>query len=379
MAAEGTAGRRVGEHPLADIPDTLQVIDRIEHGAGIEDGDDAIAAVSAAALMAGAFDSVDAPVGHHADLQRNVRLRAAAVGNEGFFPVDHRAHGAAGLSCEQCRDQFDIERLGAASETATDKWLHHPNVRHVHVEDLRQHKMHVIRHLRGGMHGHTPAHRVVFGNRGMHFHLDLAHLGAIGRRLAHEIGLREPLIDIAKLEKHVTLKIAGLLFMQIDGIFRQRRMRREIGGQFPYFEFDEPECFLRSGVVNRCNGCHRFATIAHPLARHRMLAAGNGQHAKGFVAVGSGDHRRNARQLKSFRYVDLEYFGMSIRAAVDAAGQHAGGKNVGGIFGAAGYLLRTVDHRHIAADIADRGALVHGALPSPLSSAACRTASMIFT
>jgi hypothetical protein len=64
----------------------------------------------------------------------------------------------------------------------------------IHAEDLRQHQVHVIGHLRRGMHGHAFAHRVVSGDRGMHLHLVLADLGAIIGAFAHQIGLGEALL-----------------------------------------------------------------------------------------------------------------------------------------------------------------------------------------
>ncbi len=56
-----------------------------------------------------------------------------------------------------------------------------------------------------------------------------------------------------------------------------------------------------------------------------------------------------------------------------------GADDVGGVFGAAGYFLRPVDHRHVAADIVRRDGLVHGATPCVPSVTAYFTASMIFT
>ena len=60
VAAEGAARRRVGQHALADVLDVVEVVDRVQHRAGIEDRDDAVARVRAAALDAFAFDAGDA-------------------------------------------------------------------------------------------------------------------------------------------------------------------------------------------------------------------------------------------------------------------------------------------------------------------------------
>jgi hypothetical protein len=86
------------------------------------------------------------------------------MGDEGLLAVDHHAHAAAGAAREQRGDQLDVERFGAAAEAAADMRLDHADLRHVHVEDLRQHQVDVIGHLRAGMHGHALAHGVVFGD-----------------------------------------------------------------------------------------------------------------------------------------------------------------------------------------------------------------------
>src|SRR6516164_7980094 len=70
-------------------------------------------------------------------------------------------------------------------KTAADMRLDHADSRHVYVENLRQHQVHVIGHLGGGMNGHAIAHRVVIGDGGVHFHLVLTDLGAIVDALAH--------------------------------------------------------------------------------------------------------------------------------------------------------------------------------------------------
>src|ERR1019366_3196456 len=78
-------------------------------------------------------------------------------------------------------------------------------------------------------------------------------------------------------------------------------------------------------------------------------------------------------------YIDFDDLAVRMGAAIDAARQHSGLQNVGGIFGAAGYFFRPVDHRHIAADIVRRNHFVHGDTPCALRVAAYCTASMIFT
>ncbi len=192
----------------------------------------------AAALVAVAFDRGDAAVLAHADLEPDVGLRPAAMGDEGLLARRHQAHGAVSLARQQRRDQFDVQRLGAAAEAAADMRLDHADARHVHAEDLRQREVDVVGHLRGGMHGHAFAHRVVFGDGRVHFHLVLADLGAVIAALAHQIGLREALLDGAQLEQHVALDIAGLLVVQRDRAGRQRGLGRVVGRQFAHLELD---------------------------------------------------------------------------------------------------------------------------------------------
>ena len=143
----------------------------------------------AAALVAFAFDRGDAAVLAHADLEPDVGLRPAAMGDEGFLAVGDDAHFAARLARQQRGDDLEIQRLGAAAEAAADMRLDHADARHLHAEDLRQHQVHVVGHLRRGMHGHAVAQRVVFGDRRVQLHLLLADLGAVIGALAHQIGL----------------------------------------------------------------------------------------------------------------------------------------------------------------------------------------------
>ena len=112
---------------------------------------------------------------------------------------------------QQRRDQLDVEALGAAAEAAADERLDDADPRHVHVEDLGQHQVHVVGHLGGGMHGHAVAHRVVVGDRGVHLHLVLAHLGAIVGGLAHEIGRGKARRHVAQLEGTSRSRLPGFL------------------------------------------------------------------------------------------------------------------------------------------------------------------------
>ena len=333
----------------------------------------------AAALVAFALDGGDLAVLAHAELEPDIGLRPAAMGDEGLLAVDHHAHAAAGLAREQRRDQLDVEAFGAAAEAAADMRLDHADARHVHVECLRQHQVDVIGNLGAGMHRHAVAHGVVFGDRGVHLHLVLADLGAIVGALAHEVGVAQALLHAAELEQHVALDIAGLVRMDIARAVRHRRFGGVVGGQFTHLELDQADGSLGGGVVDRRDRRHRLAAIAHLVARHGMFAARDRQHAERLVAVGAGDDRLHARQLQRLGDIDRDDLGVRIGAAVDAPGQHARRDQIGGVFRPARDLLGPVDHRHIAADVVRRHDLVHGATPDALRSAAYFTASMIFT
>ena len=379
MAAEGAAGRRVGERAPADVFHIVQVVDRVKHRAGIEDRHHAVAAMRAAALVAIALDRGDAAILAHADLEPDVGLRSPAMGDEGLFARRHHAHGGIGLARQECGDQLDVQRLGATAETAADMRLDHADARHVHAEDLRQHQVHVVGNLCGRMHRHAVAHGIVFRDRGVHLHLVLADLGAVIRAFAHEIGFGEALRRRAKLEQDIAFDIAGLLLMQERGARRERVLRGVVGGQLAHHQLDAADRLARGGIVERGDGRNGLAAVAHFVARQRILAARDREHAEGLVAVGAGDDGHHAPDFQRLRYIDIDDLAVRIGTAVDAAGQLAGAKNVRGVFGAAGDLLRPVDHRHVRADVVRGCGFVHGAMPCRPSATANFTASMIFT
>src|SRR5262249_23534991 len=120
VPAKSAAGRRIGQNALAQILYIVQVVDGVEHGAGIKNGHDPVTAVRPAALIAFAFDGGDAAILLHADLETYVRFRPAAVGDEGFFSVHDQTNRAAAFTREQSGYQFNVERLRTASEAAAD-------------------------------------------------------------------------------------------------------------------------------------------------------------------------------------------------------------------------------------------------------------------
>src|SRR5215471_2659860 len=100
----------------------------------------------AAALDAFTLDRGDAAILAHPELEPDIGLRPAAMGDECLLAVDDHTNTAARLAGEQRRYQLNVQRFGATAEPAADIRLHHADPRHVHAEDLREHKMHVVRH-----------------------------------------------------------------------------------------------------------------------------------------------------------------------------------------------------------------------------------------
>ena len=82
VAAHRAAGRRVGVDAVAVVFHRRDVVEAVQQRAGIEDGDDAVAGVGAAALHHLAVAGGDAAVLAHAELQPNVGLGPAAMGEE---------------------------------------------------------------------------------------------------------------------------------------------------------------------------------------------------------------------------------------------------------------------------------------------------------
>ena len=229
------------------------------------------------------------------------------------------------------------------------------------------------------MNGHAIAHRVVIGDGGVHFHLVLTDLGAIVDALAHQIGRGKGGFDIAKFEQHVAFEIVRAVRMQRDRARRNGFLRGMVGGKLPNFQLDFAQRFLRRRIVDGRNRHNWLATIAHTITRQDVFGARDRQHAEWLVAFGTGDDRLDAWEFHRFGNVDLEDFGMRIRTAENASGEHSRDNKISGVFGTAGDLFRAVDHRHVAADVMRGQNVVHGVNPAAQSDAACFTASMIFT
>ena len=129
VAAHGAAGRQIGVDAIAVVFDRGNIVDALQQRAGIENGDDAVAGISAAALHHLAFAGGDPPVSAHAELEPDVGLRPRAVGEE-ILLARQLHHDLAGRGAgEQRGDDLEIQHLDARAETAADERLDHADAR----------------------------------------------------------------------------------------------------------------------------------------------------------------------------------------------------------------------------------------------------------
>ena len=87
VPAHGAAGRQIGIDPVAVVAQRRNIVDALQQGAGIKDGDDAVAGIGAAALHHLAGAGGDAAVALHAQPDLDVGLRPRPMGEEGLFPA----------------------------------------------------------------------------------------------------------------------------------------------------------------------------------------------------------------------------------------------------------------------------------------------------
>ena len=200
VPAHGAAGRQIGVDPVAVVFDRGNIVDALQQRAGIENGDDAVAGVSAAALHHLAFAGGHAPILAHAELQPDIGLRTGAMGDEGLFAGELHQHLAGGGAGQQRGDDLEIQRLDARAETAADERLDHADARGIHLQALRQHEVQVIADLRHGLHREAVGRRIVFGEARMRLDLRVIDLGAAEPLLAHQIGGSKTLADVAELD-----------------------------------------------------------------------------------------------------------------------------------------------------------------------------------
>src|SRR6266567_1314342 len=120
VPAHRAAGRRVGVDAIAAVFHRRHRVERVQQGAGVEDRDQAIAAVRATALDDLTVDRSDFAALLETDLQPDVGLGPTAMGEEALLARELHLHGPAGGACEQCSDHLEVEWLDPVAETAAD-------------------------------------------------------------------------------------------------------------------------------------------------------------------------------------------------------------------------------------------------------------------
>ena len=375
MPAHRSAGRQVRVDAIAVIFDRRDVVDAVQERARIEDGDDAVAGVGAAALGHFCFARRHAAVFLHAETDAHRSLRAGAVGDEILLARQLHHHLALGGAGEQRGDELEIERLHARAETAADERLDDPDLRLVHGEAARQHQMQVVRHLGDALHGEAAGEQIVFGERRMQLDLRVVDLRAVDIDLAHEIGFGEATRHVAERVVHLPFEIARLGVVDEDCARRKRGFRRVVGRQLPHLELDQIERALGGVRVDRRHRRNRLAAVAHLVARERIFVHRDRQHAIGVRAVRAGDDGDDAVKRARLRHVEPENLAMADRTAEDAADKRVGMVEIGRVARLAGDLLDAVDERNAPPQSLElRRNVVHRA-----ASAAVCTDSTIFT
>jgi hypothetical protein len=120
MPAHGAAGRRIGIDAITVVLHGRNVVQAVDQRTGVKNGDDAVAAIGAAALHHLAFAGGDTTIPGHADLHARVAFRATAMGEDGFLARELHAHGAAGCTRKEGNDDLEVECLDAGTEAAAD-------------------------------------------------------------------------------------------------------------------------------------------------------------------------------------------------------------------------------------------------------------------
>ena len=338
----------------------LEVVDRVEERARVEDGDDPVAGVGAAPLHALALDPGDAPVAAEADLEPHRLLRPTPVGDEGLLAGRHETHRAPRLAGEEGADELDVEGLGAAAEAAPDVGLDDADARLLHPQAAREHQVDVVGDLGARVHGEAPALGVVVREGRVHLHLGLADLRAAVGLLPHQIRSGEGRVHVPQLVLDVALDVAGALLVEVDGVRGERVLGRVVRRQLLRLDPDEGEGALRGRVVVRRDGRDRLAPVADPVAGEGILVHRDGEDAERPVAVRPRHHRPDPGQGLGLGGVDGPDRRVPPGAPEDAAreGARRGGQ-VGGVAGPPAHLVGAVHERHVLPDGPDpRGGCV---------------------
>ena len=345
VPAHRAARGRVGVHAISAIPDGRHQIQRMEQRAGVENRDQAVAAVRAATLDDLAVDGGDLARFFHAELQADVGLGPPAVGEKPVLARKLGLYGTAGGACEGAGHHLEVERLDPMAESAADERLHHANARAVHAEALGKREMQVVRHLRHRMRGQAILLRLVFGDRGIELDLPVRDLGVVKRLLADKVRGGESRVDIAEHLIDFAFDVAGLLVVQSHGVRVARVGSVEVRGERLDVEHDRGESRLRGRLVDRGDGGHGLAAIADLVARERPLVLRDRDHAIGRREVLAGDDGAHTGKRQRLGGIDATNDTVRDGTAQNPADERSAERKVGGVARASCDLLDAIDQR----------------------------------
>ncbi len=355
VPAHGAAHRLVGVHAAAAEGEVRHRIGALQQHAVVVGGDDAEAAVGAAVDQDVAGQRGDALRRVEAELHRQFGRVAAVVAEEHVLAREAQAHVAAADQGELGRDHFVRERVALAAEAAAEVRLDHAHAVLVEAQHFGHRQVHVMRHLGGAVHGQVAAtvdldlHRMRLGEGVGDGGEAEALFDHDRRRGEGGVGIAEALLDllvqvVVALQFRVQRVVGGL-----ERVARvEHRQRRFV------VDHDQRQRLLGDRRALRRHRRHRFADVAHALARQCRFVLADRQHAKGALEVGAGEQRAHPGQRRGARGVDGADARAGVRRAQDQRVQRVRQAQVVGVAGAAGDLVARVDLRLRLADDAIR-------------------------
>ncbi len=361
VAAHGAAHRRVGVQAAAAEAEVRHRVRALQQHPVVIGGDHPEAAVGAAIDQDVAGQRGDAAGRVEAELHRQLGRVAAVVAEEHVLAREAQAHVAAADQRQLGGDHLVRERIALAAEAAAKMRLDHAHAVLVDAQHLGQRQVHVMRHLGGAVDGEVAAavdlhlHRMRFGEGVGDRRVAEALLDHDRRRRERRLRIAEALLDllvqvVRALQLRVQRVVGGLEC--VAGVEHRRRRR--------VLDRDQRQCLRRDlRSLGRDRG-HRFADVAHPLARQRRFVLADRQYPERALEVGAGEHRAHAGQGQCAPGVDAQDARTGMRRTQDRGVQRVGHAQVVGVAGAAGDLVAGVELRLRLADDAVR---LHPASP----------------
>ena len=160
---------------------------------------------------------------------------------------------------------------------------------------------------------------------------------------ADVVGAGKRLVHFAELECDLGGDVARGVVVQERCARPHRFFRIEHRRQRLVFDLDQVERLFGGVLVDRRDGCHLFADVAHGVDGQRQVVARLRKIA--VLDAGKvlpGDDGANARQGFGATRIDAHDPGVRMRASQQLAVQHSGHADVVGILGAAQSLERAV-------------------------------------